>query len=1038
MMFNSLSGQTLGKYELRDLLGSGGMGAVYRGYDHALRREVAVKVINLAAGGADLQARFIREAQTSAALEHNHIVRIYDYGVERDINYVVMQYLTGGSLAERIKQAADQGRPRASLTEVAALLQHLASALDYAHKQGVVHRDIKPANVMFNNQGQAFIVDFGIAKLLTGATNLTGTNMAMGTPSYMPPEQWSQRDLTPAADQYALAVTTYQLVSGRLPFEADSVPSLWYKIENDQPTPLHILRPDIPHEAMLVINRAMGKIPAERFPNCTQFAQAFEAATYGAESGATEYFTFKLARPASAVSRTPTPQTPGGSSGSGTPPPSSRTPSIAVTPPVSQPRGGFPRGLLIVGALAIVALLVVAAALLGGRGPSESDLRLTEVNQTLVAVGLATASEATRQSGLELIVTETATDSPTDSPSPTATDAPTDEPTRAPSETPTDSPTSTPTATATDAPSATPTDEPTATATISAREAALATLDTAATMTATQWTPTWTPDFDATVRAELTAVFVETQIARATARAEERLVAQQTQDASATAETIETLSADQTRVAQQTQVVAATERAQATVFAQQTLDAAAIVSAEQTAAAQAEFDAQATGIAEVTLSAQQTLAAAATVGAEQTAAAQVEFDARATGIAQATVFAQQTLDAAPTITPTIGPEGGLYHVQAGDTIASIAVRFNVSVLSLMAANQITADASLYVGRPLFIPARPTPAPTRTPTTPPELRPTSTPSLTPAPRVPITLGNASQLAEVAQIQPPGRAAVYSAKFSPDGTRIVYGTSSNEVVVYSFGARRNIRSLSGHDTTVVSTVWSPDGTRVASGDGNGKVYVWDVENGERVLELVGHTSTVFGLAYSGGGAYIASGSNDDSVRVWDAYTGRLEMHLGGSGGTIYKTMFSNDGSRVVAVSSDRRVRVWDWRNNRLISETELRGFVGALAFNPDGDTYATGADGPQSGEVHLWSLSTYAPFRVLQVPEYVLDVAFSPDGSLLASVGWDDTLHVFDWRSGAELAALSGHTADVQAVDFSPNGTLIVTSAEDGTIRLWGIP
>src|SRR5690606_3223373 len=152
-------------------------------------------------------------------------------------------------------------------------------------------------NIMFNNQGQAFIVDFGIAKLLSDASNLTGTSTTIGTPSYMPPEQWGAETLTPAADQYALAVVTYQLVAGRLPFEADSVPSLWYKIEKEDATPLNIIRPDVPPSVMLVIARAMAKTPSERFPNCTQFAQSFAAAINGgAQAAEGDYFTFDLAK----------------------------------------------------------------------------------------------------------------------------------------------------------------------------------------------------------------------------------------------------------------------------------------------------------------------------------------------------------------------------------------------------------------------------------------------------------------------------------------------------------------------------------------------------------------------------------------------------------------------------------------------------------------------------------------------------------------------------------------------------------------------
>ena len=503
------SGQKLGKYELRDLLGSGGMGAVYRAYDHSLSREVAVKVVHLVSAGADFQARFIREAKTAAGLEHSHIVRVYDYGVDRDINYVVMQNLTGGSLSDRIKQAIEQGRPRASLSEVARLLEQLASALDYAHAQGVIHRDIKPQNVMFNNQGQAFIVDFGIAKLLNDATNLTGTNMAMGTPNYMPPEQWTKRDLTPAADQYALAVTMYQLVAGRLPFEADSVPSLWYKIENEQPTPLNTIRPDVPSSLILVMARALAKNPAERFPNCTQFAQAFASAVSAIQADSSNYFTFKLAKQQSGTPFIPASNpNPVITPANKTPPPAMPNEPTILLP--ASPTSPNRRGLIVSWIGAGIMLLLAAVIALGGRGDSSA------AEMTLTALGIAMIPDATETAPSVLLSeSNTPLPTPTDTESPTETlPPPTSTPTSTPSETlsPTDTaipPSETPTATATNTPTNTaipPTDTPRVTLTptvtpsytaspttthtpiptLSAREAAIAT------QTATAWTPTLT------------------------------------------------------------------------------------------------------------------------------------------------------------------------------------------------------------------------------------------------------------------------------------------------------------------------------------------------------------------------------------------------------------------------------------------------------------------------------------------------------------------------------------------------------------------
>jgi serine/threonine-protein kinase len=173
MGVQNLTGQTLGQYELRELLGAGGMGAVYRAYQPSLQRTVAIKVLKpeLTSDPGYIE-RFTREARTSAALEHPNIIPIIDYGTQQDISYLVMRLLTGGSLSERVAQRAGTEHPLPSLGEIADLLRQVGSALDYAHNQGVIHRDIKPSNIMFDNHGNAYVVDFGIAKLLEATATL--------------------------------------------------------------------------------------------------------------------------------------------------------------------------------------------------------------------------------------------------------------------------------------------------------------------------------------------------------------------------------------------------------------------------------------------------------------------------------------------------------------------------------------------------------------------------------------------------------------------------------------------------------------------------------------------------------------------------------------------------------------------------------------------------------------------------------------------------------------------------------------------------
>ncbi len=479
MSFQNLTGQTLGQYELRELLGMGGMGAVYRAYQRSLKRYVAVKVMSAAlAQQPGYIERFTREAETSAALEHPNIIPIFDYGAQQDISYLVMRLLTGGTLAERMAQRAGTGQLLPSLGEIAGLLRQVGSALDYAHNQGVIHRDIKPSNVMFDNHGNAFVVDFGIAKLLDATSGLTGTGSVVGTWGYMAPEQWRGEGLTAATDQYALGIMTYALVTGRLPFEAPTPPGIMHKHLYELPTPPHVQRPDVPEALTAVIERALAKNSADRFPTCTAFAQAFDGAIRGNTGEMTNYFTMPVRRKAAA-------------SGVFTPGPRAST---TVARPLHKTPAFWAMGGLVAVMAAVILLLVLR---------QDGDAR----------TGSLVAGD---QTGTALAALPAATETPTAPALVTATPLPSDTP--APSATPTDTATATATPTSSPTATLTPTAAPTETPTLSQTEVE-ATIQAgvawALTQTATQWTPTPSPtptetstftptvDLEATVMARL-------------------------------------------------------------------------------------------------------------------------------------------------------------------------------------------------------------------------------------------------------------------------------------------------------------------------------------------------------------------------------------------------------------------------------------------------------------------------------------------------------------------------------------------------------
>lgn len=274
MLISNRSGQFLGIYELRERIGTGGMGTVYRAYHAAMKREVAIKVLpEDLAQTPEYLARFNREAETSTKLEHPHIVPVYDYGTVEGISFVVMRLLPGGSLAQRLAQ---KGVP--TLAETDQVLQQLASALDYAHREGVVHRDIKAGNVLFDRQGNAYLADFGIAKLLNATSGFTATGINMGTPSYMAPEQWKGQEPSAQTDIYALGILLYTMLTGKLPFEAPTPFALMDKHLNVLPAAPHTVVQGLPESLAPVIEVAIAKQPGDRFASAIALADAFASA----------------------------------------------------------------------------------------------------------------------------------------------------------------------------------------------------------------------------------------------------------------------------------------------------------------------------------------------------------------------------------------------------------------------------------------------------------------------------------------------------------------------------------------------------------------------------------------------------------------------------------------------------------------------------------------------------------------------------------------------------------------------------------------
>src|SRR5256886_1329870 len=260
---DALRQATLGQYEILAELGRGGMATVYLAHDLALDRKVAIKVLApaLLLMGEGMVERFKREARTAAALSHPHIIPIYAVKEDEHVLYFVMKHVPGRALDAVIHDVGPL-----PIVMVQTILAHVADALGYAHRHGVIHRDIKSANIMLDEDGWAVVTDFGIAKVVQ-AEGLTVTGVTVGTPTYMSPEQCDARELTGASDQYSLGVVAYEMLTGALPFKGDSTMSVMYAHFNERPRPLAELRPDCPPNLAAGVMRMLEKDPLARWPS---------------------------------------------------------------------------------------------------------------------------------------------------------------------------------------------------------------------------------------------------------------------------------------------------------------------------------------------------------------------------------------------------------------------------------------------------------------------------------------------------------------------------------------------------------------------------------------------------------------------------------------------------------------------------------------------------------------------------------------------------------------------------------------------------
>jgi serine/threonine-protein kinase len=266
---------TVGRYEVLSELGQGAMGIVYKAKDPKINRLLAIKTIRFSDEFEEkklqeVKDRFLREAEIAGKLSHPTIVSIYDVGEDYDLTYLAMEFLEGEDLQKYCKKGV-----LLPLRKVLFIVGETATALHYAHSEGVIHRDIKPGNIMFLKDGKVKVTDFGIAKAVSSSQTKSG--IILGTPNYMSPEQINGQDIDGRSDIFSLGVVFFELLTGRLPFRGKNLTNLFYQITQGEHPPIRTINPKVPKPCEQIIDRALAKDPNKRFQEAGDFAKYITA-----------------------------------------------------------------------------------------------------------------------------------------------------------------------------------------------------------------------------------------------------------------------------------------------------------------------------------------------------------------------------------------------------------------------------------------------------------------------------------------------------------------------------------------------------------------------------------------------------------------------------------------------------------------------------------------------------------------------------------------------------------------------------------------